>query len=480
MADTIPQVAVLWNYISSAYADFQDKPLVEEFWSAMGAGIQRLYDNVGNAQASRTMQFMKPTFDYGPQRYIIAYSGVLPPYITSSGTNIEIPEVTALVPGFEQVANGGFEVNLSGWNTAGGATQSSAQAHTGTYSMAVPPGGWSSYTLPGKSFAPLHFQMWVYIPGDIGTAVIKLYGPNGLIATIMPDPNLRFQWQKISRDFLTSAITSIYVSSPGNNTIYVDNVSLIGSYQFAFPIDEWTYSIPTLQYSYMYNGVVYSGMYTQGVDYVINNSFNAILWIGNSPIPDQRYPGIGILNVVAPSILRINPVLANVWCRAIGLNIKTQFNYMTFGQDKYLHLKMFTWALATHRRAVPSIYTLENAYGIARGLPFAYASGILSWTMISGLYNVTVGVYTYLFPSGIVPRQSGLAYNTFELIGSGLNLWDYTTNAGMITPYTNVFNQNNFLLYKLDSSLSGLSFSQDFLTGYIASIMPKQVTFIST
>jgi len=81
MATTIPQVAVLWNYISSAYTNFQDKQLVEEFWMAMGNGIQLLYDNVGNTQTSRTMQYMEPTFNYGPQRYIVAYSGTLPPYV---------------------------------------------------------------------------------------------------------------------------------------------------------------------------------------------------------------------------------------------------------------------------------------------------------------------------------------------------------------------------------------------------------------
>jgi hypothetical protein len=472
-----PQITNLWNYISSAYADFQDKPFIENFWSAMGSGIQRIYDNVGNTQGSRTMSYMGPTFDYGPQRYIIGYSGTLPAYITASGTNIQIPVVTANVPGAENITNTDFEISTSGWVLSSGATRTNTRAHNGSWSLSITAGNSASYTFPAKITAPLHFEMWIYVQSNSGSSGVLLYGPNGLLLTLLPDLTKLNQWQKLSSDHLTSAITRVLIINQNSPlAIFADDVSLKNLCQFSFQTDEWTYSIPTLQYSYSYNGVTYSGVYTQGTDYAINSSFNSVLWIGNSPIPDRRYTGIGVMNVVAPSVYRINPALANIWCRAIGLDIKTQYpNYRTFGQDKYTHLKMFAWAMSSHRRSAPSIYTLRNAYGIARGLPFAYASGLLSWTSVCGLYNVTIGGYTHVFPSGIIPRPAGVSYNAFEVIASGLNLWDYTTNAGLIAPRSNYFNQNNTLYYQLDSTVSGLSFSQDFVNNTLTAIMPVQI-----
>ena len=365
MADTIPQISVLWDYIGSAWADFQDKQLVEGFWSSMGNGIQLLYDNVGNMQTSRTISLMNPTFDYGPQRFIIAYSGVLPAYVTSSGTNIQIPPVTTLYQGTENITNGGFEINTSGWILSTGVVRSSAQAHTGSQSLLLPAGNaQATYTWPSRIYPPSHFEMWVYVPTGGSLVGAQLLNAGNVVASLFADPSKINQWQKVSSDHLTSAITDVMIfsqaTSVGNGITYIDDVSLSNTYKFAFQIDEWTYSIPTIEYNYRFNGTSYSGVYTQGVDYVINNSLNNILWVGGNPIADKRYAGIGVINGVAPHIYRINPVLANVWCRAIGLSAKTQYpSYMTFGQNKYLHLKMFAWACSTHKRAVPSIYTYE-------------------------------------------------------------------------------------------------------------------------
>ncbi len=325
-------VSVLWDAIGSSWENFQDKSTVEAFWQGLASGIDAANQLNLEVQKSRSLPYMSPTIDSGPDEYYWVYSGL--------STDLTV----------EPLASGGL---------------------------------------------------------------------------------------------------------------------------FAYQIDDWTYSIPEITSIYKYRGVTYSGIYNENVDYTISG-MNHIIWGTTPPDYDQRFGDKGVMVGYARHVYRLNPVLMNVWARNCGFTYSDLTSYSTYGNDQYDHLKMLVWALITNRMRGPSIKMLKDAFGISRGMPFAYNAGELTSHVIGGYPILTIGEDTYILPSGMVPIPDGTV-NKFDLLASGLNLWDYVTNAGLVNGYSNSYNRRNTLVYQINSTLSGLSYSHDFHDVYVSGLMPVQL-----
>jgi hypothetical protein len=473
----IPQITQIWDYIGSAWNNFQDKELVENFWAALASGNQYVFSHVSNVQFSRTIDYMYPTFDYGPETFIIVYSG-----LTTDLT------VSPIVNGQEQVLNGGFETNTSGWISYGSVpfVRSNTYAHTGTWSIKLPANNSSAgakYSFGGSQLPSSTLTAWFKLgslpsTGQAGSIGLLAVDENDMIVAMSLAAVNTTAWQKVTIYSQLPNIRGLIVYSLTAVDVYVDDVSLQRTGYFEYALPEYTYSVPTITYKYTYNGVVYTGTYTENVDYLISSELNSLIWIGTI-IPDRRYSDKRVLIGTADHVYRINPVLGDVWSRQCGFKIQTMYpSYGSFGQEKYTHLKQLIWSLDFYQQQAPSIYTLRNAYGIARGLPFAYESGIMSYTTVGGLYNVTIGGDTFIFPSGVRPGPIGY-YDKFEVLASGLELYDYISNPSLINTYTNPYTRRSTLIYDLDASLSGISFSQDFLDTYMAKIIPEQIQYLT-
>jgi hypothetical protein len=79
----------------------------------------------------------------------------------------------------------------------------------------------------------------------------------------------------------------------------------------------------------------------------------------------------------------------------------------------------------------------------------------------------------------MLPVASGVI-NKFDPIASGIALWDYITNAGLVNGYSNSYNCRNTLVYKVDATLAGLSYDHSFHAAYVSGITPVQVRYLIT
>lgn len=252
------------------------------------------------------------------------------------------------------------------------------------------------------------------------------------------------------------------------------NVTLTTSGTFEIGLEDWVYSIPTIKYEYLYNGVTYSGVYQEGVHYTISG-MSSLVWGNTYPTRDRRFPLTSALVGYAPNVYRINPILMNTWGRFCGFDYRYLSSYSVFGNNRYNHLKMLIWGLTYKQMQAPSIKTLKDAFGMARGLPFAYESGLLSYVYSSGHYNVSAGGYTYTFPSGLTPVPSGVI-DKFSILCSGYSLDDYFSNPSVIVARTTPFNRRSTLVYTLGAA-SGLSYSSEFFNAYMNKITPSQIQY---
>ena len=258
------------------------------------------------------------------------------------------------------------------------------------------------------------------------------------------------------------------------------NVDELSNGQFSFRLPDWTYSIPTLTQSYTVGGISYSGLYTQGVDYTISG-LNTLIWIGSTPQWDKRYSGKGVLSVMAQQVLTINPVLAGVWARVVGIDINNFYDYNIFNAEsfdkRYRHLKYFIWALFYKRLQAPTIKNMSDLLSIARGAPFAYNSGIVNSVLSGNHYNVTVGPDSFVFPSGLIPVPNGWA-NQFDILASGIQVVDYHDNAALINQYSPELAKYNTIVLTNKHQLSFLSYDTDFYSHIRLDSLPKQFNFI--
>lgn len=262
------------------------------------------------------------------------------------------------------------------------------------------------------------------------------------------------------------------------------NTTSIPSGLFEYPIDEWTYSIPQLVHSYKY--ALGSGLHTyvESIDYTVSG-YNHIAWKGSThPAADPRYPSSETVIGYAEHVYQVNPVLMNMWARALNFSLSDLVKYSFYKTTstaaiKYRHLRYLVWALSYKKLKPPSIKNLHDAFGIARGLPFAYYSGILSSVDNGGgNYTLTVGAETYTI-NGLTPVPNG-PIGQFDLLVSGLSLWDYNKRPASISAISaaNTMNRQNLLLFEMNSSVSSItSYSTNFFNTYISGIMPEQVEF---
>lgn len=280
-----------------------------------------------------------------------------------------------------------------------------------------------------------------------------------------------------SLPFLTELIDSgpvtidVIYSGINQNTITVNN-------SFEYPLEMWTVSVPYLYQSYQYGTISGLNIYIENTDYTISG-YNYLFWKSTSqPKPDPRFRTSLMMHLYAPTVYRLNPILMNTWARLLGLRMYQFTNYSIFQTSSTLatqarHLKYFIWALNYFKSRVPTIKNLKLAYGVARGMPFAYTSG---YTIVSGQV-VTCGGFIYTLPSGLIPIPSGTWMNQFDLLASGLNLWDNFNNPSLLRSYSNSLNAGNTLVFQLTSAVKNLSFDRVFFNTYMSGIIPSQIQY---
>ena len=139
------------------------------------------------------------------------------------------------------------------------------------------------------------------------------------------------------------------------------------------------------------------------------------------------------------------------------------------------------WALTYKALHPPSVKNLKDAYGIVRGMPFAYNSGVINNSLqLDSSYIVTVDDDTYYLPSGLIPLSTGSVVAKFDLLASGLELYDYQKYPDRIATLSgiNMFNQNNTLRYTLSTAVQNISgYNAEFLDSYMTRLLPVQQQF---
>jgi len=272
------------------------------------------------------------------------------------------------------------------------------------------------------------------------------------------------------------SLTSIYNTGPELYKIVYsgieDDLTVVQNTDgsFNFQVDPWVKSIPTIKSEYKYRGTTYSNTYTEGVHYTISG-MNTIVWSTTNPTPDLRFSTASVLLGYAPIVTRYNPSLMDTWSKMceFTLNYFTSYSGIITGDDE--HLKYMIWGLCYELQQPPSIKHLERAFGIARGLPFAYEDGVVTTTNQQSV----LGDYTYILPSGVVPLQTGTTVEQFDIMCSGATLWDYTTNSGVINTYANIFNRRNTLVYNVNSTLATIPYSSTYFNLWTQRLTPKQI-----
>lgn len=123
--------------------------------------------------------------------------------------------------------------------------------------------------------------------------------------------------------------------------------------------------------------------------------------------------------------------------------------------------------------AVPSVGNLTKCYALSRGLPFALEDGTAS---VSG-DQITIGSYIYDLPSGLTPSvQDGDSVEKFDILSSGVYLWDNTTNSGLIDQFFSGVLPYNKYVY--EDTISGLTeYSTQFLFDYLNLVNPAGLEF---
>jgi hypothetical protein len=234
---------------------------------------------------------------------------------------------------------------------------------------------------------------------------------------------------------------------------------------FKYYLDDWTISIPTIiqEYTYLNSGV--SHTYYENTDYTISG-MNTLIWL-TTPFWDERYSNIKVFTVSLPIVTRINPILLNAWARIVGIDLAEFNSYITYKENtlaaKYRHLKHLIWALISKQLAHPTIKTLQDGLSIAAGLPFAYEAGTVSYAYDSGVYTMTVGDEVYFIPSGLTPVLQGSSVDKFDLLVSGLCVWDYYNNQTLIQQYSNVLTCFNTVIVEKSIPLTyDLAFYEDY------------------
>ena len=219
-----------------------------------------------------------------------------------------------------------------------------------------------------------------------------------------------------------------------------DQNTVIISGRHNYYVPQWTFSIPTIS-GVVHDPVIkaqgYDGqVLTEGEHYHIVD-YHRLEFFTLSGIefdPSELYGAV----YWVPERFQFNPVLFDLWLPFVGFDDNEIFSYTTTAvhsggtlNDYYWnanHYKFLAWGLWTKMRIQPTITNLETGIGIAYGLPFAYTSGIAS---LNGSY-LTIPPYTYDLSAGNIAITNGQFVNQFDLLVSGVELWDYINNYDLI------------------------------------------------
>jgi hypothetical protein len=235
-----------------------------------------------------------------------------------------------------------------------------------------------------------------------------------------------------------------------------------GGWHFGIPA--YTYEMPTLETA---GGTVYS----EGVNYTVSG-MDTLVWTGENPTPDWG----DTVKLKAPVLRRINPALMSIWAKAVNVTLGRFASYSIWGQNYYKHLKYFIWALAHKQCMPPTLKNLSDGIAIARGAPFSYVSGLLTYDYIPGTegYGVHVGGYDYILPSGLMPIPSG-AVAQFDVIASGILLSDYVSDPALVALHaSSVYSKPNTVVVSLTPALQRQAYSQELYNVYVSGLLPCQ------
>lgn len=212
--------------------------------------------------------------------------------------------------------------------------------------------------------------------------------------------------------------------------------------------------------------------YHEGVDYIISG-MNTLIWQSQWPLADYG----DTVKLKAPEIKQLNPHLMGVWSNFVEVTLTKHQSYATWGKDQYEHLKYFIWALVYKQNQPPTIKTLTDALGIVHGAPFAFNSGLLTYSWDTDHYDVIIGSDTYVFPVGLQPIPSGVV-GQFDILCSGVQVDDYVSNLSLVSQHSNVYNRTSTVVCTLNDSVKNLTYNEELFGQYISGIFPCQFRYI--
>ena len=123
----------IWNSLGTAWENFQNKPIIEALWSGLAVASDTVNNYVLEIQKSRSLLYMNPLLDLGPETFTIIFSGLatdvnvtpiydgqhLFSYEVGSWT-YSIPQITTnykyLGVAYSHTYNEGIDYTISGLN----------------------------------------------------------------------------------------------------------------------------------------------------------------------------------------------------------------------------------------------------------------------------------------------------------------------------------------------------------------------------
>lgn len=96
-------VKEFWQHIGSAWEWFQDKPTIESYWTGLASGIEHVNNKVFDVQLSKSLLYMPPAINTGPNEFRIIWSGLsteltVTPLVSGGLFEFGIDEWTYSVP----------------------------------------------------------------------------------------------------------------------------------------------------------------------------------------------------------------------------------------------------------------------------------------------------------------------------------------------------------------------------------------------
>ena len=254
-------------------------------------------------------------------------------------------------------------------------------------------------------------------------------------------------------------------------------------------------NVQNVYYDESGNSLVYDSL-SYDADYRISTDGRKLLLLNDPPLTaDQNYSVIDRSYVYADTVKYLNPALFDCYGKQIGLSEKNfvkkhykNYNtgYVSSGQElleRAQHFKYLIWALSYFKEEFPSMLNLEKGLSIARGIPFVYNSGIVnSVTNLGNAHKISLDDFDYYVPSGLTPSVSeGDAVDTFGLLVSGINLYDWTNdlNSAIMSGEGIPWQQyRSTLMLSIPSGCDDcLSYDYPFYSEYVNEILANGMNF---